>query len=63
MQLVSQCFVRSANKNTHSTLTSSPEGQVERNIAGGNTSAHANATKQLAVATEVARKIAQCNST
>ena len=45
LQVVSQCFVRwSANKNTPSTLTSSPEGQVERqfarNIAVCNTSAH-----------------------
>ena len=51
LQLVSQCFVRSANKNTPSTLTSSSEGQVARqvarNIAGCNTSAHATATKQI----------------
>ena len=50
LQLVSQCFVRSANKNTPSTLTSSSEGQVARqvarNIAGCN----------------ISRKIAQCNT-
>ena len=58
LQLVSQRFVRSANKNTPLTLTSPSEGlvarQVARNIAGCNTSDLAD----LAVATEVARKIA-----
>ena len=58
LQLVSQCFVQSANKNTPSTVTSSSEGQFARNIAGCYTLLMQQNETDLAVVTQVARQIA-----